>query len=234
MQAPTFLFAAAEDYIMRDFRDAKVMAQTLRHAFSDKHISVSHSECLEIVSRQFGFDNWNILAARIASAAPMRPAEKDDETLYCSFCSRSQHEVTKLVAGSSAFICETCIDLCDTIVLDDDIDVLLGEDRLGGAALRDLIDSRSTENLSDLCVKAERLLSQWNLGLKIAEIAEARREPDTDSAESDFERHLLEILTRKSPSGLMAYIRQTERSKAGIERILAAAFDILAERGRAP
>ena len=36
-----------------------------------------------------------------------------DKTLYCSFCGKSQHEVKKLIAGPSVFICDECIDLCN-------------------------------------------------------------------------------------------------------------------------
>jgi hypothetical protein len=36
--------------------------------------------------------------------------------LYCSFCGKSQHEVRNLVAGPSVFICDECIDLCTSIV----------------------------------------------------------------------------------------------------------------------
>jgi ATP-dependent Clp protease ATP-binding subunit ClpX len=36
--------------------------------------------------------------------------------MYCSFCGKSQHEVKKLVAGPSAFICDECVSLCDTVV----------------------------------------------------------------------------------------------------------------------
>lgn len=38
------------------------------------------------------------------------------ETLYCSFCGKSQHEVRKLIAGPTVFICDECIDLCHEIV----------------------------------------------------------------------------------------------------------------------
>ena len=36
--------------------------------------------------------------------------------LYCSFCGKSQHEVKKLIAGPSVFICDECIDLCNDII----------------------------------------------------------------------------------------------------------------------
>ena len=47
-------------------------------------------------------------------------AGKDAEKpLYCSFCGKSQHEVKKLIAGPSVFICDECIELCTDIVQDE-------------------------------------------------------------------------------------------------------------------
>lgn len=40
----------------------------------------------------------------------------EGKVLYCSFCGKSQHEVRKLIAGPSVFICDECIDLCNDIV----------------------------------------------------------------------------------------------------------------------
>src|SRR5450631_2196565 len=39
-----------------------------------------------------------------------------EKLLYCSFCGKSQHEVRKLIAGPSVFICDECIDLCNDII----------------------------------------------------------------------------------------------------------------------
>jgi ATP-dependent Lon protease len=52
---------------MRDFRDAKAMAQTLRQALKAKSVSVTHSESLELVAKVLGFHDWNVLRARIQS-----------------------------------------------------------------------------------------------------------------------------------------------------------------------
>jgi catechol 2,3-dioxygenase-like lactoylglutathione lyase family enzyme len=51
---------------MRDYRDAKAMAQAMRDNLKSKNIILSVAESLELVAQQFGFDNWNILAAKIA------------------------------------------------------------------------------------------------------------------------------------------------------------------------
>ncbi|MDP5239599.1 ATP-dependent Clp protease ATP-binding subunit ClpX [Uliginosibacterium sp. 31-16] len=42
-----------------------------------------------------------------------------EKLLYCSFCGKSQHEVRKLIAGPSVFICDECIDLCNDIIRDE-------------------------------------------------------------------------------------------------------------------
>ena len=49
---------------MRDFRDAKAMAQTLREALKTKSVTLTHSESLELVATILGFHDWNVLSAR--------------------------------------------------------------------------------------------------------------------------------------------------------------------------
>ena len=59
---------------MRDFRDAKAMAQTLREALKTKSVSLTHSESLELVAKTFGLPDWNFLAARIQASRPTSPS----------------------------------------------------------------------------------------------------------------------------------------------------------------
>jgi uncharacterized protein len=56
---------------MRDFRDAKAMAQTLREALKTRSVSVTHSESLELIARTFGLADWNVMAARIQASHPV-------------------------------------------------------------------------------------------------------------------------------------------------------------------
>ncbi len=45
---------------------------------------------------------------------------KDSEKLlYCSFCGKSQHEVKKLIAGPSVYVCDECVELCNDIILEE-------------------------------------------------------------------------------------------------------------------
>ena len=69
---------------MRDFRDAKAMAQTLREALAARSIPLTHSDSLELIARLFGQRDWNTLSARIQTAvgasdvpapAPQSPPE---------------------------------------------------------------------------------------------------------------------------------------------------------------
>jgi len=50
---------------MLSFSDSKSMAKALRKGLAERRIDISHSDSLELVARQFGFANWNMLAARI-------------------------------------------------------------------------------------------------------------------------------------------------------------------------
>ena len=49
----------------------------------------------------------------------MAEKKTTDKLLYCSFCGKSQHEVKKLIAGPSVFICDECIELCNDIIRDE-------------------------------------------------------------------------------------------------------------------
>ncbi|GHB61704.1 ATP-dependent Clp protease ATP-binding subunit ClpX [Psychrosphaera saromensis] len=44
------------------------------------------------------------------------PTDNDNKLLYCSFCGKSQHEVRKLIAGPSVYVCDECVDLCNDII----------------------------------------------------------------------------------------------------------------------
>ena len=110
---------------MRDFRDAKVMAHSLRDALKAKATEITHSKSLELIAKAFGYDSWNILSAKIDKIDTAQPPSGSavghqgpapQQVLYCSFCGKTQHEVSKLVAGPAVFICDECIDLCSDII----------------------------------------------------------------------------------------------------------------------
>jgi len=57
-----------------------------------------------------------VRAGHAALISFMAEKSTSDKLLYCSFCGKSQHEVRKLIAGPSVFICDECIDLCNDII----------------------------------------------------------------------------------------------------------------------
>ncbi len=61
---------------MRDFRDAKAMARTLRTALAAKGLKVSNSDSLELIAQAFGLRDWNTLSAMLSTELvdPPRPA----------------------------------------------------------------------------------------------------------------------------------------------------------------
>jgi hypothetical protein len=74
-QAPIFSVRRWKGALMRDFRDAKVMARALRDALKAQAIETTHTEALELIAKAFGCKSWNILSAKIEAAEP-KPIDK--------------------------------------------------------------------------------------------------------------------------------------------------------------
>jgi ATP-dependent Clp protease ATP-binding subunit ClpX len=64
-------------------------------------------------------------------------------TLYCSFCGKSQHEVRKLIAGPTVFICDECVELC--------MDIIREENKSSLVKSRDGIPSRASDAAHRQC-----------------------------------------------------------------------------------
>jgi hypothetical protein len=158
---------------MRDFRDAKAMAHALRNALKAKAVETSHSESLELIAKAFGYDNWNILSAKIevaqprvtdGRASPPAGTQAPATTLYCTFCAKSQHDVRKLIAGpSSTYICDECVVLCNDIIEGEDDRAffgLLAADEKGeyqdSPAASEYLGGQSTEDLVSFVERMRR------------------------------------------------------------------------------
>ncbi len=152
---------------MRDFRDAKVMARTLRDELKAKSVEASHSESLELIAKLFGFDNWNILASKIEAIAA--PASEGDQTLHCSFCLKSQFQIRKLIAGPKVYICDSCVGLCGTIIGQEDLLHRLGDVDDGGAP--------ADVSAADAVLAANSVAGWRNSLAEVRHVLAARRVP---------------------------------------------------------
>src|SRR5471030_2183581 len=74
-----------------------------------------------------------------------------EKLLYCSFCGKSQHEVRKLIAGPSVFICDECIELCNDIIREE-----TSTDKGGKAAKSDLPTPKEICDILDEYVIAQQ------------------------------------------------------------------------------
>jgi len=86
-----------------------------------------------------------------------KPASSE-KLLYCSFCGKSQHEVRKLIAGPSVFICDECIELCNDIIREE-----TASDKGSKGAKSDLPTPHEIRNILDQYVigqdQAKKILS---------------------------------------------------------------------------
>jgi ATP-dependent Clp protease ATP-binding subunit ClpX len=74
----------------------------------------------------------------------MADKQDSEKLLYCSFCGKSQHEVRKLIAGPSVFICDECVELCNDIIREEVQNASGGKDEADRLPLpqeiRDVLD----------------------------------------------------------------------------------------------
>ena len=213
---------------MRDFRDAKAMAHSLRDALKAKAMEITHSESLELIAKTFGYENWNILSAKIDTAQPRSGSTAGQQgptppaILYCSFCGKSQHEVNKLVAGPHVFICDECIDVCSDII-DEQLLRLIEGDEASARAM-------STERLSHYVEHARKGEQRHRLALQgIERLLALRRNGDPvddDVLTSSGMMHL----KNKTTDELLTMQQYPQDQLKRYEQALRTAMPVLNER----
>ena len=216
---------------MRDFRDAKAMAHSLRDALTANAIQTTHSLSLELIAKAFGYDNWNILSAKI-DAASSRPSSADrpqDRTpqaklLYCSFCGKNQHEVQKLVAGPAVYICDGCVDLCVDYV-DEHLHRLVEGDESSARAM-------STERLQHYVEHATKGAERIRLALQRIETVLAHKATAATIGEGVLLSAGYAKLKNKSPDELRVMQRHSLDQLKRYQRAVQTATPIIDERAR--
>jgi hypothetical protein len=213
---------------MRDFRDAKAMAHSLRDALKARAMEITHSESLELIAKTFGYENWNILSAKIDVAQP-RSGEAvghQDPTppavLYCSFCGKTQHEVKALVAGPHVFICDECIDLCSDII-DEQLLRLIEGDEASARAM-------STERLSHYVEHASKGEQRNRLVLQRIERMLALRRNAAPVDDDVLTSSSIIHLKNKTTDELLVMQRFSQDQLKRYEQALRTATPVLSER----
>jgi hypothetical protein len=191
----------------------------------------------------FGYENWNILSAKIeAVAAPRSPSSAETQndptspkTLYCSFCGKSQHEVQKLIAGPEVFICDECVDLCNGIVEPDDDKELFrrmkGNEETGARAdpaLFELARGTSTEELAHYVERGRKGVERNRLALQGIQRRLAIR--DDEVSTGDDISALPRYLKDKTREDLMALQQKAQRELTRYQDALHIATTVLSER----
>jgi hypothetical protein len=229
---------------MRDFRDAKAMARSLRDALKAKGVETTHGECLELIARAFGYDGWNILSAKIgaehhagvaARSAPVARELPTAKTLHCSFCAKSQHEVQKLIAGPSVCICDECVELCmDIIGAEAPVWKVLSFLRMRDESGRDAysaalehVQGQSTGDVAAYLEQSKRGVEHNRLALQCIRRRLATRDGGVP-AEDDVS--FFADLNEKTKKELLALQQETERELKHYEDALRIATIVLATR----
>ncbi len=228
---------------MRDFRDAKAMAHALRAALKCRAVETTHSESLELIAKAFGYENWNILAAKIEAATPHAapPVAGDsaaEKTLFCSFCGKSQHDVKKLIAGPSVYICDACVHLCTEVVRDEDpfwrVLSLLATAEASGEdphpAALDHIRGRSTEHVASFVERCGRFAEHNRLLLQYIRRRLVMRPEEAPAPDDRLTSQSFVHLNKKSKPELRAMQQETQRALKRGEDALRIGTIVLGER----
>ena len=212
---------------MRDYRDAKGMARSLRDALSAKALPTTYSESLELIAKAFGYDNWNILAAKIDAAQPRADVQKSAEhgnLLCCSFCGKNQNEVRKLVAGPAVYICDECVDLCTDIV-DDQLLLLIKGDEDSARAM-------STDRLLHYVEHAHSMVQRIRSALQRIERVLALRKNAGAADDEELASASFAQLKNKTTDELLVMQKVSQDQLKRYQQALRTAVPIIDERSQ--
>jgi hypothetical protein len=217
--------------------------RALRDALKAKAIETTHAEALELIAKAFGYENWNILSAKIEAAEPAASSDASSDerslsvaarndppppkTLYCSFCGKSQHEVAKLIAGPPpVLICDECVDICTGVVEPDDDRELFRlmkaseeSGRRAYPALLELARGMSTEELAHYVERGRKGVERNRAALQDIERRLAMRGGEVSADHN-----------QGSIGGRAAMQQKAQRELKRYEDVLSIATTVLGER----
>jgi hypothetical protein len=223
---------------MRDFRDAKAMARALRDALKAKAVETTHSESLELIAKAFGYDNWNILVAKVESVksgtldgAPLSTgatmASDAGTTLHCSFCGKSQRDVRKLIAGPKVFICDGCVGLCNGIIENEEVFDMFAADE--GVALTGAHGKPAEELVSEV-LRAKKHTERWRVALGQIKRTLSMRDGEVLAGDEVLTSPAFAYLKNKTRNELLTLEQRHERALKRYEDAQRTAVSVISER----
>ena len=223
---------------MRDFRDAKAMAHTLRDALKAKAVETTHSECLELIAKTFGCENWNILSAKIEGSSPRPGGQAQDpapKTLSCSFCGKTQHQVKTLIAGPPpTFVCDECVGVCNEVLEDGEFfDMLTADIERGDRSYSTAtayLRGKSTAELAPYIERRRKGAESYRLGLRQIARKLAMRDDEPIPQGDILASPSFAYLRDKTWEELVALQQKFERGMRGHDDAQRIAEIVLSER----
>ena len=196
---------------------------------------------LELIAKAFGYDNWNILSAKIEAAerAAVAPEPEAPQPLHCSFCGKSQHDVRKLIAGPGVYICDKCVELCLDVTREegkfDKLFAPLKSDEGSRDPSRpgalELARGTSDEELAEYAEHGRKGVERTRFMLQAIERRLAMRKGDDPTRDAILALPGLAFLQGKSHAELLTLQRNSQNQLRRYEEALRIATTVLTERG---
>lgn len=228
---------------MRDYRDAKAMAHALRDALQAKTIETTHSECLELIAKTFGYENWNVLSAKIETTqlhapearalapVPTQEQEPKKAAYHCSFCGKSRHDVRVLIAGPTVFICDECVEACNDVLSDHEIfNLLQSDEEAANRAYPTAVEhlrAKPTEEVASCVERSLKSAEGSRLELQNIQRFLAMRDGETPAAELVAWPHFSQLkgTTRDEVLALEQHAQRMLKRYEDVARIATAVLD---------
>ena len=146
-----------------------------------------------------------------------KKTKKSDNTLSCSFCGKTQHQVRKLIAAPSVYICDECVELCDDIIINEtkgDLFIKIKTNRGEYSELLvDTIVEAVAEKHPDLGINFEWGRSNWESNSHILLTTKQGAFDDMDPEDVELLRKEIGNLTTQIANATQKFLTESKKRK---------------------